>query len=188
MKWSPWPSLSMKPKAASSPLPSIKELPPAFLPPPISIKRVKFPIIEITLSAQDHSPLPQIQQLPATERYCVFITRLEEALPDVAGTLNLQREIFAELPHAVIFWVTEYGLRQLALLAPDFWAWRSGVFDLRQAAETIASAISTLWTAPPEFPRPSPSEKRILLYQDLLQEYQQQTPPDNRFSETCTTN
>jgi len=145
-------------------------------------ERLRLPIVEIPLSGQETNPLPRLRDLPPAQRHCVFITRVEDALPEAAGTLNLQRESFAALPHAVIFWVTEYGLRQLATLAPDFCAWRSGVFDLRQEqAVRETTALQLILDASPSFQNRADLEKRISLYRDLLAEYEQQRPVDRRF-------
>ena len=91
-------------------------------------ERLVLPVVEFILSAQQKDPVLLLQSIPASPRVCVFFYDAEEALPEVAGYVNLQREAFAEVPHAVIFWVREYGLRELAIHAPDFWSWRSGVF------------------------------------------------------------
>jgi len=145
-------------------------------------ERLRLPIVEIPLSGQETDTLLWLRDLPPAQRHCVFITCVEDALPEAAGTLNLQGESFAALPHAVIFWVTEYGLRQLATLAPDFLAWRSGVFDLRQEqAARETTALRPLLDASPSFQNRTDLEKRILFDRDLLAEYEQQRPVDRRF-------
>jgi hypothetical protein len=59
---------------------------------------------------------------------CVF--DIDQAGPDFFGYLELQREIIVDLEVSVILWTTEYEFRQLALHAPNFYEYRSGVFDL----------------------------------------------------------
>lgn len=95
--------------------------------------RLTLPVVEFSLADQQRDPIAFLLDVPARPRVCVFFYDVEEALPTVTGYLNTQREYFATIPHAVIFWVREYGLREIATRAPDFWAWRSGVFDLRVA-------------------------------------------------------
>ncbi|MDX9956060.1 MAG: tetratricopeptide repeat protein, partial [Anaerolineae bacterium] len=49
--------------------------------------------------------------------------------PPVLQQLNLAREHFRRLPCPVVFWLRDEALTRLARGAPDFWAWRSGVFE-----------------------------------------------------------
>jgi tetratricopeptide (TPR) repeat protein len=101
---------------------------------------------------------------------------------DVAGYVNLQREEFAKVPHAVIFWVREHGLREIATLAPDFWAWRSGVFDFRsERFELPITAVQNALAEPLVFKDRADLDRRISLYQGLIQEYSQQEKPDESF-------
>lgn len=45
-------------------------------------------------------------------------------------SLNLRRDGFAaDCPIPVVFWLSDHLIKQLALQAPDMWAWRAGVFD-----------------------------------------------------------
>ena len=109
-------------------------------------ERLSLPIKEFTLSAQQQDPVRLLLTVPDEVRTCVLFYDVEEALPNVAGFLNLQRETFGKVPHAVVFWVGQYGLREIAQLAPDFWSWKSGVFDFRseqfQLPATSMRAIS----------------------------------------------
>jgi len=89
------------------------------------------PVEEFTLTTARRNPFDLIEGVKADGRVACFVYDVEDAFPEALGYLNLQRERLAELPHAVVFWVREYGLRQIGVQAPDFWAWRSGVFDFR---------------------------------------------------------
>lgn len=145
-------------------------------------KRLSLPVVEFTLSVQQQDPFKFIQTLPAGERACVLFYDVEAALPGLAGFLNLQREAFAEVPHATVFWIREYGLRELATNAPDFWAWRSGVFDFRsEHVELSAPIMQTLLGEPLVFQSPGDLDRRISLYEGLFEEYSQQEEPDERF-------
>ena len=140
------------------------------------------PVAEFSLSAQVKDPLVFLAAVPREERRGIFLYGLEEALPEVAGYLNRQREAFADIPHAVVFWVTQKGLQDIAKKAPDFWAWRSGVFDLRtpEAATTIAARASLL-AEETSFADRDELERKISLYQELLREYGGEEPADEEF-------
>jgi len=145
-------------------------------------ERLPLPVVEFTLSAQQKNPVLLLQNLPAPPRVCVFFYDAEEALPELTGYVNLQREEFAEVPHAVIFWVREHGLRELATHAPDFWSWRSGVFDFRSEQIGMpARAVQTELAEPLYFQDRGDLERRVSLYQGLLREYSQQENLDERF-------
>lgn len=49
---------------------------------------------------------------------------------DAYRALNLHREYFIEEKIRCVFWLTEIDVRQLSLIAPDFWAFRHRVVDL----------------------------------------------------------
>jgi tetratricopeptide (TPR) repeat protein len=142
---------------------------------------LSIPIVEFTLSARQKNPLSFLQTLSHEKRACVFFYNLEEALPELVGYVNLQRETFAEFPHAVVFWVSEYGLREIANKAPDFWTWRSGVFDFRTGANMPGGIVDALAALPFEFRDRGDLERRIDLYQKLFKEYSQHEKQDARF-------
>lgn len=145
-------------------------------------ERLNLPVIEFTLSAEQRDPVRLLLEVPMEPRACVFYYDLEASLPDVAGYANLQREQFAEVPHAEVFWVTEHGLRQIGTLAPDFWSWRSGVFDLRSnQAESSFQVMQSVLAEPLNFRDRGDLDRQISMYQGLIQEYSQQDPPDDRF-------
>ena len=141
------------------------------------------PVVEFTLSQQKQNPVELFRTVPNHERHCVFFHDIEAALPDVAGYLNLQREAFSDAPHAAVFWVGEHGLRQLAELAPDFYAWRSGVFDFRvERPGPSTGAMQAAIAQDSAFMRnPGDLQRRISLYEGLIREYEQQEEPDPRF-------
>ena len=145
-------------------------------------ERLGLPFKEFTLSSDQKDPVALLLSVPGDERACVSFYDLESALPDAAGFLNLQRERFGEAPHAVLFWVVEDGLRRLATLAPDFWAWRSGVFDFRSGQyERPIAGVLAAFSEGFDFQDRGDLERRISLYQGLLDEYARQTEPDVQF-------
>jgi tetratricopeptide (TPR) repeat protein len=144
-------------------------------------ERLNLPVAEFSLSSRQKNPLKFLQEIPFKGRGCLLFYGLEDALPEAAGFLNLQRETFSEIPHAVIFWVSEYGLRELANKAPDFWAWRSAVFDFRTKSALPFFAIKALASLPLDISDQRNLEQRILLYNELLKEYTHQAKPDKNF-------
>ena len=144
-------------------------------------ERISLPIKEITLTKELKDPVRLLRELPP-ERACVLIYDIEAALPDAAGFLNLQRETFGEVPHAVVFWGGADGMRELATAAPDFWAWGSGVFDFRSGqfdrpAMAMRHALGELG----QFRDRGDLERRISLYQGLIDEQGLQEKPDEAF-------
>ncbi len=66
----------------------------------------------------------------------LFILGLEYSIPynepavRMLAELNLGREFFQrDAPHPLVFWLPNYAVTAVACHAPDFWAWRSGVFE-----------------------------------------------------------
>ncbi|MBI3682201.1 MAG: TIR domain-containing protein [Acidobacteria bacterium] len=103
---------------------------------------ISLPVVECRLGKKQQNPLRFVRTLKKKERACVFFYAVEDALPELAGYVNLNREAFADVPHAMVFWIREYGLRALGNEAPDFWAWRSGVFDVRGPEERVEPAVT----------------------------------------------
>ena len=71
---------------------------------------------------------------------CILVTGLERSIkrddpnPPLLAHLNLARELYRNhVPHPLVLWLPEYALTALARIAPDFWAWRSGVFEFEPA-------------------------------------------------------
>ena len=145
-------------------------------------QRLEPAVVEFTLSKERKDPVSLLHTLPVEERICIFFYDVEEALPDAAGYLNLQREAFAEVPHAAVFWVGEQGLREIAVHAPDFWAWRSGVFDFRsEQFERPMTAMRMALAEPLLFQDRGDLDRRISLYQGLIVEHGRQETPDESF-------
>lgn len=70
----------------------------------------------------------------APDAVCVF--GLENSVNEqregsrILGSLNHERELIRRLiPGALLIWLPDFALDLIARLAPDFWAWRSGVYE-----------------------------------------------------------
>ena len=93
--------------------------------------------------------LQEIQQLdpPLREGEALFVLGFESSIPaDVSFPpalvkLNLARALFREFPCPLVFALPDYALTQLARQAPDFWSWRSGVFEVEMPAEAVATVM-----------------------------------------------
>jgi len=145
-------------------------------------ERLPLPVEEFTLTTVRRNPFDLIEGVKADGRVACFVYDVEEAFPEALGYLNLQRERLAELPHAVVFWVREHDLRQIGVQAPDFWAWRSGVFDFRAPEERAPLAAIEMAVAEPfTYLDRGDLERRLSLYQGLLEDYSQEERPDEAF-------
>jgi tetratricopeptide (TPR) repeat protein len=67
--------------------------------------------------------------------------RSDDPHPPLLGHLNLARERYRELGCPLVLWLPDYALTRLAREAPDFWAWRSGVFEFVPEPEVVESAL-----------------------------------------------
>jgi tetratricopeptide (TPR) repeat protein len=118
-------------------------------------------------------------------RVALFVTDLEHSLPfdrpdaPVLTELNMGRELFhRDAPVPIVFWLPDYALTIVARSAPDFWAWRSGVFDFaldplyrRQAFQQYALRDSD-WLSVDNMTT-AQKQQRLCILEGLLEEYDQ---------------
>lgn len=81
----------------------------------------------------------------------VFVVGLELGIPynepnsRILAELNLGRDLFPrDAPHPLVFWLPDYALTAVARHAPDFWAWRSGVFEFETDTAGSSAAFEQL--------------------------------------------
>lgn len=86
--------------------------------------------------------LPKVQ-VKKNKKLVVIIRGLENSIgifgdyPPVLTDLNFVRDAYkTSLPHPVLFILPDYAISRLAKFAPDFWDWRSGVFQFKPAQST----------------------------------------------------
>lgn len=101
--------------------------------------------------------------LPPDGRLAVMVVNLEgqvDYTPELAEpggpgteflqTANLHRELFPDIcPGPLVIWMTELLERAIVSHAPDFWHWRSHVFDLRTRIvppKTLVAAKVNAWS------------------------------------------
>ena len=136
------------------------------------------PVREIRLSKTERNPLQLLRKLPDEPRCCVQIYDLEDALPEVTGYINYGREAYLEVPHALVFWVGPHGLQQVARNAPDFWAWRSGVFDVRTESPRVAESVTQhAMVSNVRYTDRGDLERKASLYEGLIKEQLERDEP-----------
>ncbi|HMV99718.1 MAG TPA: tetratricopeptide repeat protein [Acidobacteriota bacterium] len=145
-------------------------------------EHLKLPVWEFRLSPEKDDPIKLLFEVPPAPRACVIFYDVENALPRLAGYVNLQRERLTEVPHAVLFCVREYGLREIGLHAPDFFSWSSGTWDITThlPAQEIELPLMPLDDLS-GFRNREEAEQKLHLYQELYDEYSRQEQPDQVF-------
>jgi tetratricopeptide (TPR) repeat protein len=87
----------------------------------------------------------RLETLPRQEgkKLVLVLSGLENAIgvvgeyPPFLVDLNFVRDAYARIvPHPVVFVLPDYAITRVANFAPDFWAWKSGVFKFQTAKET----------------------------------------------------
>ena len=87
----------------------------------------------------------RLETLPRQEgkKLVLVLSGLENAIgvvgdyPPFLVDLNFVRDAYARMvPHPVVFVLPDYAITSVANFAPDFWAWKSGVFKFKTAKET----------------------------------------------------
>ena len=95
----------------------------------------------------------RLETLPRQEgKKLVLVLRgLENAIgvvgdyPPFLVDLNFVRDAYARLaPHPVVFVLPDYAITRVANFAPDFWAWKSGVFKFKTSQEAREFAFDEI--------------------------------------------
>jgi tetratricopeptide (TPR) repeat protein len=133
---------------------------------------LKIRLVEIELTEPTTDLLPILQERLARElggrvpedahsaeesastnqpKLAIFVYGLEhsipstDAYPPVLSSFNLKRELFRrEVPFPLVLWLPEYALTALARGAPDFWAWRSGLYELAPERELADQSLEAV--------------------------------------------
>lgn len=119
----------------------------------------------------------------ATPTPVIFISGLEFSIPfddpsaPMLSELNLGRELFRrDAPYPLLFWLPDYAITSVARYAPDFWAWRSSVFEFESDEQLRSEAVRQLihnessWLAVMNL-RVTEKNRRKRLIQTLLDDY-----------------
>jgi tetratricopeptide (TPR) repeat protein len=123
----------------------------------------------------------QTLQVAPNKKLVLIIRGLEQSIgmtgdyPPMLQDLNFVRDDFVKsIPHPLLFCLPDYAITRLARYAPDFWAWKSGLFRFQTSAITQANALSRTLDSEQIHGSLDLAEKqeRIDLLQRLLMEYQ----------------
>src|SRR5256714_186693 len=116
-------------------------------------------------------------------KLAIFVYGLErsipsrEAYPPLLSSLNLNRELFRQqVPHPLLLWLPDYALTALARKAPDFWAWRSGLYEFapeREAAEQSLKAVRGEAIHVTESLPEQAKRERLVMLKGLLDDYRE---------------
>jgi tetratricopeptide (TPR) repeat protein len=120
-------------------------------------------------------------QVKPDKKLVLIIRGLEQSIgmtgdyPPMLQDLNFVRDDFVKsIPHPLLFCLPDYAITRLARYAPDFWAWKSGLFRFQTSSITQAHALSQTLDSEQIHGSLDLAEKqeRIDLLQRLLMEYQ----------------
>ncbi|MBN3888657.1 MAG: tetratricopeptide repeat protein [Nostoc sp. JL31] len=114
------------------------------------------------------------------KKLVLLIRNLEKSIgvfgdyPPVLQDLNFVRDSYRKtVPHPLLFILPDYAISRLAKFAPDFWAWKSGLFRFKTTELTRDRAIANTLNTDTNIDRlPTPEQQeRIDLLHSLLMEY-----------------
>jgi len=116
-------------------------------------------------------------------RFAIFVYGLEHSIPSsetyhpVLSVINYKRENFRQhLAAPLVIWLPEYALQAIIEGAPDFGAWRSGVFEFAAPQDDVGKTWLAIKpkSGQVELSRMTLEEKRkrIQLLSGLLAEYE----------------
>jgi tetratricopeptide (TPR) repeat protein len=102
--------------------------------------------------------------------------RSDDPNPPLLAHLNQARERYRELGCPLLLWLPDYALTRLAREAPDFWAWRSGVFEFAPEPEVAESALEQMAYEPDLVSAnldAAAKRERLALLRQLLDDYRE---------------
>lgn len=123
--------------------------------------------------------LPTIKREP-NKKLVLIVRGLEKSIgkfdeyPPVLQDLNWVRDAYkTSVPHPILFVLPDYAITRLAKFAPDFWAWKSGVFLFKTTQDTRDDAVARTLDSERSFRTLQTPEKqeRIELLESLWMEY-----------------
>ncbi|PKN93980.1 MAG: hypothetical protein CVU44_06140 [Chloroflexi bacterium HGW-Chloroflexi-6] len=93
-----------------------------------SIEPLGLQAVEYAVSAATYDIPLTLSRHPERKRSVFYVTRLNRGggndNRNAFRALNMRRELLVDYPTRVVFWLTKAEAKALALLAPDFWAFR----------------------------------------------------------------
>ena len=138
--------------------------------------------------------LPTIKR-EANKELVLIVRGLEKSIgkfgeyPPVLQDLNFVRDAYkTSVPHPMLFVLPDYAITRLAKFAPDFWAWKSGVFLFKTTQFTRDDAVARTLDSERSFSTLQTPEKqeRIELLESLLREYNPSHSGSERNPSACS--
>ena len=111
--------------------------------------------------------LPWLASEASPETDALFVVNLQN-IPVAARYLNYRREILAQLPCPVVFWLPYDNEEELHRLAPDFWAFRRQTFVFRLFAPWLLRLSQKIAEAGVPAETPESRQASLSLYRQLL--------------------
>lgn len=134
------------------------------------------PVLEISLVGTVPDPLAIIRSLhlpPDQPAPVICFTGVGSALAGgLSGYLDLQRETLAQVPHRLLFWVTDYDLGFLSDHAPNFYSRTNGIFRFPGRITTPAQGGSGQTPRGSFEPQTTTTWRRHRLYPTVDDEHQ----------------
>ena len=125
-------------------------------------------------------------KVPADQKLVVVVRGLEAAIgtdnigsyPPMLRDLNFVRDAYrTSVPHPILFVLPDYAITRVAKYAPDFWAWRSGVFTFKASAQTRETLRTEALDAPTQRIASEENQEQIDRLKQLLMVYHPSTQP-----------
>ncbi len=130
-------------------------------------------VVEVSLARETPDPLRIVRRIdPDGDAPIVSFHAIGQQMADLAGFLDIQRDVLAGYPHRLVFWASERDRRLLAQAAPNFYSRLSGVFYFPGAARlpvdgaSIGVSPSTAGAAPASQEMASARRRLYLPVQD----------------------
>jgi tetratricopeptide (TPR) repeat protein len=93
--------------------------------------------------------------------------------PQFLADINFVRDGYIKMvPHPVVFVLPDYAITRFAKYAPDFWAWKSGLFRFKTAQETKDLAVAKIFNSGRDrgsYIKPEKQERIDLLHRLLME-------------------
>ena len=92
--------------------------------------------------------------------------------------LNIMRDDFSNINQPIIIWSNDATISKIAIEAPDFWSWRTTVFEFRMEKEPIIFETDKIIYSNLEGLTLDELNKRYMWYSNLLEEYKKKNKLD----------
>lgn len=89
--------------------------------------------------------MQRLEKIKTSQKLVILIQGLEVAIgtdevgayPPILQDLNFMRDAYRQsVPHPLLFLLPDYAITRVSKYAPDFWAWKSGLFRFKASAQS----------------------------------------------------